>query len=94
LTDATSSLSIFSHHLPILARVQGRGSNSVVAAAVRRLREQQGWSQEDFAARCGLHRTYVGAVERGERNITLNTLDRIAKALKVEPVALLVRLHV
>lgn len=45
-------------------------------------------SQEAFAAKCGLHRTYVGAIERAEENITLLTLDKLAKALKVPPAEL------
>ena len=48
-----------------------------------------GVSQEEFAARCGLHRTYIGAIERAERNITLMTLDRIAEGLGVTPIELL-----
>lgn len=61
----------------------------VVAANLKRLRLQRKWSQEDCAERCGLHRTYIGAVERGERNITLATLDTIAAALGVAPTDLL-----
>jgi transcriptional regulator with XRE-family HTH domain len=64
-------------------------SNKVVATAIRRLRLKLAWSQEELAARCRLHRTYVGAVERGERNITLNTLDRIARTLGVRSIELL-----
>jgi transcriptional regulator with XRE-family HTH domain len=56
-------------------------SNEVVAENLRFLRQQRGWSQELCAEKCELHRTYIGAVERGERNITLGTLDRIAQAL-------------
>jgi transcriptional regulator with XRE-family HTH domain len=56
-------------------------SNDVLAENLRFLRQRQGWSQEVCAEKCGLHRTYIGAVERGERNITLATLDRIAQAL-------------
>ena len=48
---------------------------------VRRLRLEQGYSQEDFAFRVNLHQTYISSVERGERNVTIGTADRIAKAL-------------
>jgi transcriptional regulator with XRE-family HTH domain len=47
-------------------------------------------SQEQFAELCGLHRTYVGAIERGERNVTISTLEVIAKALNVSVPELLV----
>jgi len=50
---------------------------------VRHLREEKGWSQEDFAFKIGIHRTYIGGIERGERNPTLTTIFRIAKALEV-----------
>lgn len=56
---------------------------------VRRLRKSEGWSQEAFAARCNLHRTYVGAIERAEENLTLRTLDKLAKALRIRPADLL-----
>ena len=48
---------------------------------VRRLRLEKGYSQEDFSFRVGLHQTYVSSVERGERNVTIGTADRIAGAL-------------
>ena len=48
---------------------------------VRRLRQDRGYSQEEFSFRVGLHQTYVSSVERGERNVTIQTADRIAKAL-------------
>lgn len=48
---------------------------------VRRLRLERGLSQEEFAFRVGLHQTYVSRVERGERNVTIGTADRIAGAL-------------
>lgn len=51
---------------------------------IRELRSSQGYSQEEFAAVCGLDRTYMGGIERGERNIATLNLIRIAKALKVE----------
>lgn len=50
---------------------------------LRALREARGWSQEEFADRAGLHRTYVSAVERGVRNPTLSVLERLAKALGI-----------
>lgn len=53
------------------------------AAAVRARRQKLGLSQEKFAEACGLHRTYVGAIERGERNVSLVNIGKIAKALKV-----------
>jgi len=55
---------------------------------VRQMRLEKGFSQETFADRCGLHRTYIGAVERGERNISIENIEKIAKALKV-PISLL-----
>ncbi len=55
----------------------------IFAQNVRELRMERGFSQEELAYRAGLHRTYVGAVERGERNITLLNAQRIAEALGV-----------
>lgn len=43
-----------------------------------------GLSQEELADKCGLHRTYIGAVERGERNVTLSSLEAISSALNVD----------
>jgi len=48
---------------------------------VRRLRTEKGYSQEEFSFRVGLHQTYVSSVERGERNVTIQTADRIGRAL-------------
>ncbi len=48
---------------------------------IRRLRSRKGWSQEQFAAVSGVHRTYIGAVERGEKNLTLSTLHTLANTL-------------
>jgi len=52
---------------------------------IRNLRKQAGLSQEELAVVCGLHRTYVGAVERGERNISLLNIVQFAHALRVKP---------
>jgi len=50
---------------------------------VRALRKEQGYSQEGFAAACGLDRTYIGGIERGERNLALRNLDVIAQTLGI-----------
>ena len=61
----------------------------ILAENLRRLRKALGLSQEGFAERCSLHRTYVGSVERRERNVTLSSLDAFAIALKIQPAELL-----
>jgi len=57
--------------------------------AIRAARLSLGYSQEGFAYECGLHRTYVGALERGEKNVTLNNIVKIASALEITSAALL-----
>ncbi len=59
------------------------------AARVREERTRQGLSQEALAEKSGLHRTYIGSVERGERNVSIDNIERIAKALDVRPADLL-----
>jgi len=55
----------------------------ILADNIREFRKLEGLSQEGLAHICNLHRTYVGSVERGERNVTLSTLEVIADALGV-----------
>ena len=50
---------------------------------------RRGMSQEDFAEFLGVHRTYMGGVERGERNLTLRSVEKLAERLDVDPVSLL-----
>jgi transcriptional regulator with XRE-family HTH domain len=52
-------------------------------ARVRQLRSERGWSQEELADRAKLHRTYIGSVERGEQNISLVNIERLATTLGV-----------
>ncbi len=56
---------------------------------VRLYRARTGCSQEELAVRAGIHRTYIGGIERGERNPTLTMIHRLAKALGVSPSQLL-----
>ena len=61
----------------------------IVGRSLRRYRLERGFSQEAFADHMGVHRTYMGAVERGERNLTLRTLERLAEFMGVDPLELL-----
>jgi len=56
---------------------------------LRKHREAAGLSQEAFAETLGFHRTYLGGLERGERNLSLRSVERIADQLSVDPVELL-----
>lgn len=60
-----------------------------VGANLRAYREARGLSQEAFADVVSVHRTYMGGLERGERNITLKSLERIADRIGIDPVSLL-----
>ena len=62
---------------------------TIFARNLRSLRTAAGLSQEELAHLAGLHRTYVGSVERGERNISIRNVGKLAKVLKVEPSVLL-----
>jgi transcriptional regulator with XRE-family HTH domain len=64
-----------------LQRILGRN--------LRAYREGKNLSQEAFADELGVHRTYMGGIERGERNLTLKSLERIAERLGLDPLSLL-----
>ena len=67
------------------ARLMHEDPRTIFGANVRRRRELVGLSQEDLSELCELHRTYIGAIERGERNLGLINIVRIADALSVAP---------
>lgn len=50
---------------------------------IRTLRQEKGLSQEEFAFLCKLHRTYIGALERGEKNMTISTVEKLIKVLGI-----------
>jgi transcriptional regulator with XRE-family HTH domain len=70
-------------------RKPSRRLTHILATNIRAFRRARNLSQEKFAELCGIHRTYVGSVEREERNVTLSTLEVFAKALGVSVVELL-----
>ena len=63
---------------------------SALGFVIRRRRQNAGYSQDRFADAVGFHRTYIGALERGEVNLSLSTLERVASALGISPSVLLV----
>jgi len=66
--------------------------SKILEAFGNRVKEERlklGISQEELAERAGLHRTYIGMIERAEKNITLLNIEKIAKALGLQPVDLL-----
>lgn len=60
---------------------------------VRGLREAKGWSQEDYADRAGIHRTYVSDIERGKRNPTITVVEKLAAPFEIEASELLAPHH-
>lgn len=56
-------------------------TRKTLGLSIRRLRSRRGWSQEDFARRAGLGRSFAGAIERGEKDIRIRTLCKIANIL-------------
>jgi transcriptional regulator with XRE-family HTH domain len=66
----------------------GRSDRARFGKRIRELRLAKGWSQEELAARSGLHPTYIGGIERGERNLGLDNLLKLARALDEHPSAL------
>lgn len=68
---------------------QKLSARRILANSLRQFRQKEGLSQEELADLAGLHRTYIGSVERGERNISIDNIERLAKALKCDVIDLL-----
>ena len=60
-----------------------KSARDVLAIRIRELRLEKGWSQEHLADVCELHRTYIGDIERRQRNVSIDNIEKIAQALKV-----------
>jgi len=71
------------------AKRKAESARQTFARNLKRLRVEAGLSQEELAARAGLHRTYVGSVERGERNISIDNIEKLAEALSCQVSSLL-----
>lgn len=69
----------------MIATSKLRKLRELFGTTVREERLRIGISQEVLAEKAGLHRTYVGAIERGERNVSIDNIERIARALAVKP---------
>lgn len=67
---------------------EGQRELRQLGAAIRQKREVMDVSQEDFAELAGVHRTYIGQLERGEKNVSFVSILRVAQSLKVKPSAL------
>lgn len=76
-------------HLGMADKPRSSRLVAIFAANVRRRRLALGYSQEQLAARAHVHRTYVGMLERGEKNVTIYNIERIAKALQTKSAELL-----
>jgi transcriptional regulator with XRE-family HTH domain len=75
--------------MSVMSRVRTDTIKAEVGRKIRELREAKDWSQEELAFKAGLHRNYVGGIERGERNVAILNIARLARALGVRPRELL-----
>lgn len=75
-------------HSPLIYRLQlyyplSMDIKSKIGNKIRKLRHQRDQSQEQFANKCGLDRTYIAGIERGKRNVSIVNLEKIAKAFEI-----------
>ena len=54
-----------------------------LGARIRQFRQKKGWSQEEFADICGIHRSHMGEIERGEKDMTISTLLKVSRGLNI-----------
>jgi len=66
-----------------MVRTPSDALRTILSENIKAFRKQKGLSQEELAEQCGLHRTYIGSVERYERNVTLSTLEVLSETLGV-----------
>lgn len=82
-------LSSFSYAFRSMKETKVTKARLQLGKKIRELRKKMGISQEELGFRANLHRTYIGSIERGEQNISIDNIHKIAKALKVSPKDLL-----
>lgn len=82
-------MSSFSYALRDMSDAKITKGRLQLGKRIRELRKEMGISQEELGFRANLHRTYIGSIERGEQNISIDNIHKIAKALKVLPKDLL-----
>ena len=68
---------------------EGKSEQRQLGALIRKKRHELDLTQEEFAELCGLHRTYIGQLERGEKNLSFSNILRLAKAFNTRPSGLL-----
>lgn len=72
-----------------MAKAKPGQLRQVLAKNIRLLRHELGMSQEELAFRAKVHRTYMSSIERAHRNVAIDNIEKIARALEVEPYQLL-----
>ena len=71
------------HHNYCIVFSMSKNTSKAFGQRVRELRIKQQLSQEELADKAGVHRTYIGMIERAEKNITLKNIEKLAKALNI-----------
>ena len=89
IDDVRDMNNMFFKIVLMMPRIPSPSMRAILAENVRAFRKEHGLSQEELADRCELHRTYIGSVEREERNVSLSTLEVLSQALEVSVAELL-----